>query len=76
MKSTRAKPDETKPDPLAGQDRQDVGAFITYIETELGLSENTSVARVWFRFALSALGTAVLPLTSCRPSAWMLWNVC
>jgi integrase/recombinase XerD len=44
VKSTRAKPDETKPDPLAGQDRQDVGAFITYIETELGLSENTSLA--------------------------------
>jgi hypothetical protein len=40
------------------------------------LDQFASVARVWFRFALSALGTAVLPLTSCRPSAWMLWNVC
>ena len=44
MKSTRAKPDATKPDPLAGQDQQDVSAFLTYIETELGLSENTSLA--------------------------------
>ena len=44
MKSTRAKPHEIRPDPLAGQDQQDVSAFITYIETELGLSENTSLA--------------------------------
>ena len=68
--------------PQARNDRQNAGGPPNLIDSILRwshqvlLDQFASVARVWFRFALSALGTAVLPPISFCPSVWMLWNVC
>lgn len=69
------KPDQADPPPITDADQQAISAFITYIETELGLADNTSLAyrRDMADFAAFLVGQhhSLLQATSADISAYL-----